>query len=313
MQVFHSNDTFPEDSCAACIGFFDGVHKGHRFLLDNLKRIAAERGLKSAVVTFRTHPREVIEPDFNIRLLSSFREKLDRLASQGIDYCFVLDFNEDVRSLTSSEFMADVLLGKFKTKSLLIGYDHRFGSDRGKGFDDYKSFGDEIGIEVINSDCYAPEGMNISSSSVRRALMKGDIRSANAMLGSVYNIRGMVESGNRIGNTIGFPTANIVPGCCSKIIPHKGVYAAIVTYNDRRYPAMLNIGNRPTITSDGIKTIEVNLIGFEGDLYGKELNVEFIDFIRAEQKFDSLDNLKRQLYLDRETALDILKKEGYDF
>ena len=295
------------------MGSFDGVNKGNRFLLCNVIRIAKDNNLKSAIVTFRTRVREIIESSVNIRLLSTLDEKTDRLCSLDIDYCFVLDFNPELQSLSSSQFMSNILSEKLNTKILLIGYDHRFGSDKDKSFDDYKSYGKEIGIDVINSDCYSPDGINISSSSLRRALLKGEVKTANEMLGVFYNIRGRVVKGNMIGRTIGFPTANLLPDSKNKVIPLTGVYSVIVDLDNKRYPGMLNIGHRPTVTDTGNMTIEVHLIGFNGNLYDKSLNIEFIDFIRDEKKFSSLHDLQQQLQFDQQKSLELLTKEGFDF
>ena len=312
MQLFYPNDIINNDECMACIGFFDGVHKGHRFLLNKLKETAAAKGLKTAIITFRNHPRQIINPDFDLKFLTTFEEKKTLLSSMGIDYCYVLDFDLNVRNLSSSEFMKRILSEKLNAKALLIGYDHKFGNDRNSGFEDYKRFGKTIGIEVINADCHAPQGKHISSSEIRKSLLNGDIREANNMLGSVFDINGIVVEGNRIGRTIGFPTANIVPIDKNQIIPQTGVYADFATVDNITYQGMLNIGNRPTIEKNGAQTIEVHILDYNGNLYNKSINIRFIDKIRDEVSFVNIEALKEQILKDKETIISILSKRDSD-
>lgn len=308
MKVISLPTTLPLPPVAASIGFFDGVHAGHRFLIAQLTEEASARGIASAVITFRNHPRKLLDPGFSPQLLSSYDEKIALLEQTGVDYCFVIDFTPEIQQLTAREFIHNILKKQFNTAVLIIGYDHRFGKNRSEGFEEYCIYGKECGVEVFLEQNFCPEGKHISSSAVRRALSRGDVKEAAILLGRPYNLRGVVESGCRIGRTIGFPTANIRPADPDKQIPASGVYAVRVLTEGNEFGGMLNIGVRPTVHDEGELSIEVNLFDFDGDLYGKEVNILFEAFIRDEKKMESLGQLIAQLEVDRTTALYLLAK-----
>lgn len=312
MQIIDPfNLTTPLPKLAACIGFFDGVHRGHRFLIGELQAEAKRRGLKSAVITFRNHPRERIATDFKPQLLQSFDAKMASLAETGIDYCIVLDFTPELRDLTAEQFIQTILHDRANVKLLLIGYDHRFGKDRSDGFEQYKEYGARCGMEVVKATDYSPEGLHISSSAVRRALLNGEPELAGKILGKPYELTGIVVQGAQIGRTIGFPTANVQPDHSNGIIPKQGVYAAFVKVDDQLYPAIVNIGNRPTVEKQGQQTIEAHLIGYQGNLYGSTVSVFFTHYLRSERKMESLLDLKQQLTTDLGQALDYLKDHPF--
>lgn len=279
----------------ATIGFFDGVHLGHNYLLEQLKSEACNYGMQSMVVTFANHPRLFFNPDCGLRQLTLADEKRDLLSEAGLDYCLMLQFNKQLSSLTSSEFMR-LLVEKYGVKVLLVGYDHHFGCDRDTKFEGYVEQGRQLGVEVKRCNGYSECEVMVSSSKVRKALELWDIKLANRLLGYNYSIRGTVVDGKKIGRQIGFPTANLQVDTL-KILPSDGVYVVEVLVESVKYRGVLNIGVRPTISAIN-RTIEVHIIDFVGDLYGKEIELEFVDFLRHEQKFSSLEDLKEQIIQD---------------
>lgn len=281
----------------ATIGFFDGVHKGHQFLISTVRRIACEKGLKSAVVTFPVHPRFVMNSEYQPVMLSTYEEKVKLLETTGIDYMFVVDFTPQVASLTAREFMDSILKSKLNVSALVIGYDHRFGRNRESGFNDYCNYGKELGIDVIKADEFVAGRYEISSSSVRRYLLSGEVRKATFSLGREYSITGQVVGGYQVGRKLGFPTANVRPST-EKLIPANGVYAVRVNVRGREYNGMLNIGNRPTVGNEGGRSVEVNIFDFNENIYDETITFTFTEYIRSEQKFSSLDDLKEQLRKD---------------
>ena len=283
---------------AATIGFFDGVHLGHVHLLEELKSIAAERGLKSMAITFPEHPRQILQSDYRPRLLSTPQDKMRLLEQTGIDYCFPLHFTSALAMLDAETFMIDFLQKKLGVSTLLVGHDHHFGHDTSLGMDDYRQIGNKIGMEVIPADAYLYDSIPVSSSRIRRELVAGNVKAANAMLGYRYTISGTVIHGMQNGRKMGFPTANLGPYCEFMQIPADGVYSALAKVDGETWPAMLNIGFRPTFEGKA-RTIEAHLLGFERDIYFHELTLEFVDFLRPERRFDSPEGLAAQLEADR--------------
>ena len=284
---------------AATIGFFDGVHLGHVHLLEELKNIAAQRGLKSMAITFPEHPRQILQSDYRPRLLSTPQDKMHLLEQTGIDYCFPLHFTSALAVLDAETFMTDFLQKKLGVSTLLVGHDHHFGHDTSLGIDDYRLIGNKIGMEVIPADAYLYEGIPVSSSRIRRELVAGNVKAANAMLGYRYTISGTVIHGMQNGRKMGFPTANLGPYCEFMQIPADGVYSALAKIDGETWPAMLNIGFRPTFEGKA-RTIEAHLLGFDRDIYFHELTLEFVDFLRPERRFGSPQELAAQLEADRD-------------
>ncbi len=292
---------------AATIGFFDGVHLGHRYLLQQVAQEATQRGFDAMAVTFAHHPRQTLDTDFRPKLLSTPEEKLQLLASCDVDACAVLDFTKELAAMTAEEFMRRILKEQLGVRCLVIGYDHRFGSNRAEGFEDYVRHGARLGIEVVQAQPLRGDDFTVSSSAVRRLLSAGDVEAAKRCLGRSYEIAGTVVEGHRVGRELGFPTANLRPLCAEKIIPAFGVYAVYVETESRTYAAMLNIGRRPTLENGDDASIEAHLFGFEGDLYGKSLTLRFEHRLRDEQKFETLSDLRRQLALDAQATLTLLQ------
>ncbi len=276
----------------ATIGFFDGVHKGHQFLFSHLRTIGEERGLAPLIVTFDDHPRAVLESDYIPQLLTSIEEREKQLNQYG--EVLMLPFAE-VQPLTALEFMTR-LRDEYDVAAILMGYDHRFGSDKLKHPQDYRRIGEQCGVEVLTLGEYIENEWHVSSTEIRSALENGNIAMANDLLGHPYVVRGRVVHGKAIGRTIGFPTANIAPLEPHKIIPKSGVYIALVNTPTRDdAPAFVNI--------DANKLIEVYVPSFKGDLYDQILKIRFVRFLREEKHFDTLEELRAQIKEDVDSIL----------
>ena len=285
----------------ATTGFFDGVHSGHRLVIDRLVSAARERGDKSLVVTFWPHPRAVLQDGAReLRLLTTLEEKKSLLQGLGVDRVEVLDFSRRFASLTAEQYLQDILQARFGVTSLLMGYDNRLGSDRLTAVD-LGPITQKLGMELIVADVRSVPPDPISSTRIRKALEIGDIAAANQMLGYGYALEGVVVAGNRLGRTIGFPTANMKLYEPLKLIPARGVYAVQVSVLGQTYRGMTNIGLRPTVGGT-VPTIETHILDFSEDIYGLPLRITFLRRIRNEVQFPSLEALKAQLVLDRETC-----------
>lgn len=306
MIIVKDTEILKGEKLAATIGFFDGVHLGHRFLINELKEVAHNRNLPSAVITFPEHPRAVLHSDYQPKLLNSFEEKLTHLASTGIDYCIVLDFTPELSQLTACEFITEILSEQLHVNTLLIGYDHRFGHNRQDGFQQYKIYGANGGMKVLKATEYTEGEAAVSSSEIRKLLTRGCIEEANRLLTYPYQLKGKIVNGYKIGRELGFPTANIRVDEPFKIIPGSGVYAVWVYLEEKRYKGMLYIGDRPTFTDDKKRSLEVNILDFCDDIYNKEITVSFIRYMRGDIKFNSLNELKVQLERDREAVNNLL-------
>ena len=284
---------------------FDGVHRGHRALLDRLRREASVRGASPVVFTFDRHPLAHIAPERAPGALMTVSDKVDALKSAGIEDIEVLHFDEKLRSLTARQFLT-MLHDDFGITALLMGFNHRFGSDRLDDLKQYEAIGQEIGIEIVRADELrdpAELSRAICSSSIREAIAEGDVTAAAKMLGRPFALRGKVVHGRQLGRTIGFPTANIEPSESALLVPRRGVYAVdVVLPGGERRRGMLNIGVRPTVDNSArpAPSVEVYIIDWHGDLYDKEIELEFIQRLRDERRFSDLDALRRQLALDLE-------------
>ncbi|MGI6516512.1 MAG: bifunctional riboflavin kinase/FAD synthetase [Fermentimonas caenicola] len=294
-------------SFVGTIGFFDGVHLGHRYLLNQVKEEAKRLNLPSAVVTFPVHPRKVLQKDYQPALLCRYEEKIEQLQTTGIDYCITLPFTTDIAEMTAQEFMQQVLKQDIGIHTLIVGYDHRFGHNREDGFQEYVKYGNELGMNVIEAKELQIDGENVSSTKIRRLLKNGEIEKANSLLTYNYTLSGKIVEGYRVGRTIGFPTANIKSWERYKVIPKLGVYAVLVHIRDIIYEGMLYIGTRPTLHDDPEISVEVNIFNFNADLYDQSLTVEFIDFIREDKKFDRMEELIDQIHNDKSLVLQRLK------
>ena len=309
--------------CAATIGVFDGVHVGHRQVIKHLVSGAQFHHLASMVITFDRQPRQLFDPEFRPQLLTTQEEKEREIERLGVDFLVVLPFTKEMASLSARDFMAQILKEKLNVKSLQIGYDNRFGHDRTEGFDDYRRYGQELGINVYRGIKLSFQNYDfaICSSNIRSLLADdGDIETATIMLEHPYQLSGKVMPGEHIGHLLGFPTANIEPDDPFKVIPAAGVYAvwaqvadqttlnrrllhedAIAYSGGEVMPAMMNIGTRPTFEGRN-RTLEVNILDFDGNLYGKTILITFVARLREERKFESPEALARQLEEDQKSA-----------
>ena len=313
MKILFNKNEWKEPAIAATVGFFDGVHPGHRFLLQEMKQLAAERNIPAAIITFPVHPRVVLHSDYQPKLLNSFDEKLRLLSETGVDYVIVIDFTPELARLTAREFMSSALVPDWNVRTLLIGYNHRFGYQRAGGTAQYILDGKACGVEVVEMSSFSnADGAVVSSSMIRRLIEAGDVAAASRLLGYHYQLKGHVTEGNRLGSRLGFPTANIAVEDKLKVMPRDGSYAVRITIDNKRYKGMLYIGSRPTIGHDDAFRIEVNIFDFADDIYNQSIVVEFMEFIREGQKFDSLDELRKQIQEDKIKTMFYFGSEKYN-
>ena len=281
-------------------GFFDGVHSGHRLVIGTLVEEARSRSEESVVVTFWPHPRNVLQDEArNLRLLSSLDEKKLMLKALGVDRIEVLPFTKEFASMTGEQYLKEVLVGRFGATAAIFGYDNRIGSDH-KTFSDLQPLSSSLGLDIIP----CKELGSISSTVIRKALAEGRVRDASDMLGYRYGLHGVVVSGNRLGRTIGFPTANMQLYEPLKLIPAVGVYAVEVETLGKKYLGMSNIGVRPTVGTGNALTVETNIFDFDEHIYGLDITIRFIRRIREEKRFPSLAELKAQLLEDKRLILE---------
>ncbi len=307
MKIYEGLSDFPKLSNAVVTsGTFDGVHLGHQKILQRIREIARSINGETVLITFWPHPRLVLYPDeHNLRLLSTFEEKAKLLRQLGIDHLVTIPFTKEFSQLSSKEFIETVLVDTIQTKKLVIGYDHRFGKNREGSFEYLQAHHEEYGFDLEEISRQDVEDIGVSSTKIRHALETSDIETAINYLGRPYELNGLVIKGQQIGRSIGFPTANVHIPNDYKLIPKDGVYAVEALVNGALYKAMLNIGNRPTVNGTQ-KTVEANLFDFQGDLYDKQITIYIKAFLREEKKFDGLEALKQQLFLDQKNAKNLL-------
>lgn len=305
--IKHPSELPTSCSIVAAIGFFDGVHLGHRWLIDHINNLACSSGesKQTAVITFAQHPRTVLDSSYCPQLIDSLDERLAKLATTGLDYTLLLTFDRELAKLSAQEFLT-LLYNQYHVKSLLVGYDHRFGCGRTEGFDDYVRYGEMLGMEVLQTPVYAPDGLHISSSAIRKLLQECRVEEANKLLGSHFSVSGVVVEGYKVGRDIGFPTANLSLPPSHKILLANGCYAVKTIIDGTVYGGMMNIGNRPTLGRENDMSLEVHLFEYSGSLYGATLQLDVVAFLRHERKMANLAELKQQLYKDKEQAIRLL-------
>ncbi len=312
MQVITNLNTFPHPANAIVTqGTFDGVHTGHREILGNIVHLAKQRSGKSILVTFHPHPRHVLyKAENNIKLLTTFDERVKLLAATGLDYLIVLPFDDTLSKMPAMNFVRDILVEKIGINIMVVGYDHRFGRNREGSFDDLKEYSEIYGFEVIEIPAHDINKATVSSTKIRNSLLHGDVATANLFLGREYSVSGKVIDGRKMGKALGFPTANILVEDAEKLIPANGIYAVKVKYLENEYGGMCSIGNNPTI--EGAKwSMEVNIFDFYKTIYGEVITLNFLSRMREEEKFESLADLINQLGKDEIAAKNILiKLEG---
>ena len=310
MHVIRDPAKFPFlGNAVVTSGTFDGVHVGHQRILARLREVARGSNAPAVVITYWPHPRLVLGPPpshpelLDLQLINTLEERITKLAEFGVDYLLIVPFTKEFAQWTSEEYIQLLLLKTVGAKQLVIGYDHRFGKNREGGFDYLSQNADRYGLTVEEIPREDVDAVGVSSTRIRQALRQGDIATANRYLGYQYPLTGLVVHGQKLGRTIGYPTANLATPEPLKLVPSRGIYAVwAITAAKTRHPAMLSIGVRPTIGNDLVQTIEVNLLDFEGDLYDQLLTLEFVAWLRTEEKYDGLDALKAQLALDAENT-----------
>ena len=302
MKIFRSIKSFSADQqTVVTIGTFDGVHLGHRKILEQITKNAQELDCQSLVLTFFPHPRMVLQKDTDMKQLNTLDEKIALLEKLGVDNLVVHPFDKEFSRLTAEEFVKQVLVDVFKVKKIIIGYDHRFGRNRTANIDDLIDFGTLYGFEVEQISAEEIDEVSISSTKIRNALLEGNVQLAAEYLGYNYCMTGIVSKGKQLGRTIGYPTANIQIEEDYKLVPSNGVYVVKCDVSGETVFGMMNIGTRPTV--DGTtQTIEINLFDFDENIYNQKITVSLLKRLRDEQKFESLDALKNQLGFDRQAA-----------
>ncbi|NGP76332.1 bifunctional riboflavin kinase/FAD synthetase [Balneolaceae bacterium YR4-1] len=308
-DLVYLNDVTHDANSVVTVGTFDGVHAGHRAIMDTVLRKAEERNARSVIVTFDPHPREIINPgDAGIKLLTTLPERREILEELGIDRMVVIPFDRDFSLLSSEEFIRDIIYGKIGVAEFVIGYDHHFGKDREGSIETVEQLGKELGFETYVVSKREVGAKTVSSTAIRNAISeKGDVEEAAEFLQRLYRLNGTVIHGDKRGKEIGYPTANIKPEDSRKIIPKDGVYAVDVRYEGKWYHGMMNIGTRPTF-DEQVRSLEVHLFDFDEEIYGKEVQVRFVKRIRDEKKFSSVDELISQLQKDEKEAKEILER-----
>jgi riboflavin kinase / FMN adenylyltransferase len=308
MKIYEGlHEYIPNKHAVVTTGTFDGVHLGHKKIIRRLNEIAKENNGESVIITFDPHPRSVLFPEQkDLKLLSDKNEKIQLLKDAGVQNLIIIAFTKAFSEISSLDFIKNIIIDKIQTKHLVIGYDHKFGKNREGSFDYLKNHAEDFGFKLEEISAKLINENNISSSKIRKALELGELSAANKYLGYDYFLSGSVVTGKQIGRTIGFPTANLRISDPLKLIPSIGVYAVKVLIGNNIYKGMLNVGYNPTVTDERIKTIEVNILEFNRDIYGESIKIFFIERMRDEMKFSGLPALKEQLALDRINALNIL-------
>ena len=309
MKIYHGPEDFTRLGTAVVTsGTFDGVHVGHQKILLRLKEVAAACHGETVVITFWPHPRLVLHPeDTSLKLLNTFEEKAELLKEQGVQHLLRIPFTKEFSQLSGEEFISRILVNTIGCRKLVIGYDHHFGKNREGSFEQLKLNGPKYGFEVEEIPRQEVDHLSVSSTAIRRALESGDIETATHLLGKPYSLTGRVVAGDKLGRILGFPTANIDVDTKFKLIPSDGIYAVTVLHENQRYNGMLYIGNRPTIQGSK-RNIEVNIFGFNEDIYGQSLTIHFYKRLRNDMQFHDLEELKAQLFEDKSAAISYLER-----
>lgn len=308
MKVYRNISEFnPEKKVILTVGTFDGIHFGHQKIIETIKGIAKEKQGESVVLTFSPHPRTVLFPEGNnLRLINTLDEKINRFEKAGIDHLIIYPFTKEFSRISALEYVRDFLVKEIKVSTLIIGYDHQFGRNREGNFEYLKELSELYSFEIKEITAQDINNINVSSTKIRKAIESGDISLANNYLGYLFPLKGKVIEGKKLGTSIGFPTANILIDDKLKIIPKIGAYAVHCNVDGRRYKAMLNIGKNPTVANENNIKIEINIFDFNENIYGQTLQIEFVERLRDEFKFNSVDELKEQLAKDKVTSQNIL-------
>ncbi len=308
MRIYNSIEEFePVKNAVVTIGTFDGVHLGHRKIISRITELARANGGESVILTFFPHPRMILHPeDQNIKMINTMNEKAELLEQLGVDHLIITPFSRDFSNQTAEEYVKDVLVKKIGTKKIVIGYDHRFGKDRQGSLTDLQQMAPVYGFEVIEIPEQDIHDVAVSSTRIRHALLDADIDLANEFLGYPFYVSGKVMRGDQIGRQMGYPTANILIEESYKLIPANGIFSVMVQVDGKEHKGMGYIGHRPTINGM-TRNIEVNIFDFNQDIYTQPIRMKFFHFVRGDVKFESLDQLKKQLDKDKEDVMKLLE------
>ncbi|MEB0261189.1 MULTISPECIES: bifunctional riboflavin kinase/FAD synthetase [unclassified Mucilaginibacter] len=314
MRIYHNIDEFTAvKNAVVTIGTFDGVHIGHRKIISRIKELAAATGGETVILTFFPHPRMILHPeDESIKLINTINEKAELLEQLGVDHLIITPFSRDFSNQTAEGYIRDVLVNKIGTKTIVIGYDHRFGKDRQGGLRDLLTLGPQYNFEVVEIPEQDINDVAISSTRIRAALLDNNINIANECLGYPFFITGKVIRGDQLGRQLGYPTANLLIEEKYKLIPADGIFAVKVKVAGNEYSGMAYIGHRPTINGM-TRNIEVNIFDFKDEIYNQQIRMEFLHFVRADIKFESLDQLVVQLGKDKQDVQSLLVIDGPQF
>lgn len=308
MKIYNNFSDFVKvPNAIVTIGTFDGVHLGHQAILKDMVKTAKDIGGETVVITFYPHPRQVLNINAaNLRFITTQEEKLQLLEKSGVDNVIVVNFTKEFSRVSSEDFIRDYIIEHINPVKLVIGYDHHFGNNRMGDFNLLSEMQNKYNFQVQRIEAHDVENIAVSSTKIRHSLQQGDIERANALLGYQFSYIGKVVSGNKIGREIGYRTANIEVEREFRLIETSGVYATYVDYEGKEYKSMTYIGKKPTVNNDETENIEVHLFDFDGDIYDKEIKVRFVKRVRGEQKFESLDALKKQIQIDEKNIREIL-------
>jgi riboflavin kinase/FMN adenylyltransferase len=304
MKVYYDLESLPQfKHPVVTIGTFDGVHIGHRVILDRVRKLADEIGGETVLITFDPHPRIALNPNSNLSLIYTLQERIEALSALGVDNLVVVKFTPEFASLSAESYIKDFLITYFHPAVIIIGYDHQYGKNRTGDFHLFERYKEEFNYQLVEIPAQELKESAVSSTRIRNAILEGDISTASLFLGRNYRFEGQVVHGDKRGRLLGFPTANIQVNEPHKIIPANGVYAVRIYWNGIEWQGMMNIGTRPTVDNSNQRKIEVHVFDFNQDIYEEMVQVECVAKIRDEQKFDSLDALQAQLEQDRLVAL----------
>jgi riboflavin kinase/FMN adenylyltransferase len=304
MKVYYDLESLPQfKHPVVTIGTFDGVHIGHRVILDRVRKLADEIGGETVLITFDPHPRIALNPNSNLSLIYTLQERIEALSALGVDNLVVVKFTPEFASLSAESYIKDFLITYFHPAVIIIGYDHQYGKNRTGDFHLFERYKEEFNYQLVEIPAQELKESAVSSTRIRNAILEGDISTASLFLGRNYRFEGQVVHGDKRGRLLGFPTANIQVNEPHKIIPANGVYAVRIYWNGIEWQGMMNIGTRPTVDNSNQRKIEVHVFDFDQDIYEEMVQVECVAKIRDEQKFDSLDALQAQLEQDKLVAL----------
>jgi riboflavin kinase/FMN adenylyltransferase len=308
LKIYNSINSFQSTKkTIITIGTFDGVHIGHQKIVEKLIENAKNRNAESAILTFFPHPRMVLQDQTEIRLLNTIDERISLLEKKGLDNLIIHPFDKAFSRLTAEEFVKEILVDQLNIEKIVIGYDHRFGRNRTANIDDLIEFGEKYNFEVEQISAQEIQEASVSSTKIRTALEEGNIALANQYLGYSSFLTGVVKEGKKLGRTIGFPTANLKIEENYKLIPKEGVYIVESNLNGKKVYGMMNIGTNPTF-NEGLLSIEIHFLDFDADLYNQKIQISILEYLRAEQKFESVALLKAQLNIDKNHTLQYIAK-----